>query len=223
MKKIAVILILILVKYSVAQHNIFIKAGSNVSWFISAENSKPIIGYTVGIDRGWNLYKKLNMELGIGYTKRGASLENQAIQPFSYRPINAYYWDIKGVIGYVDIPISFKYEFGLNRQFTISPLMGITFAIPVKDYSNFKKKRFYKLYDSDINDWEAYDYHFAQETTFGNNETRYIYELGIRLQYLRYAINIKYGFDKYKHYTFKHLESIKYKMNSFYVYFSYEL
>jgi hypothetical protein len=165
------------------------------------------------------------MELGIGYTTRGAILEDRTIQPYytQFENINSYFWDIEGFIGYFDIPISLTYEFNLNRKITISPIIGTTIGIPSKDYSSFKKKRFYKLYDSDINDWKAYDYHFEQEDAFGNNKVRYIYELGIRLQYLRYAINIKYSFDSYKNYTFKNLGYIRYKMNSFYVYFSYEL
>jgi hypothetical protein len=161
--------------------------------------------------------------VGIGYTTRGATLENRTIQPYHIvGDIDAYYWDIQGNIGYIDIPIHLKYGFKLNRKLTLSPIIGITCSIPKKDYSKFKQIKFYKIYNSDNNDWFDYNYHFEQESGFENNSIRYIYDFGLGIQYLQYSLNIVYNFNETQEYYFKYLEAVKYKMSSITIYCAYQ-
>jgi len=223
-KKIIITISLLLFNYTFAQHNIFIKAGSNVSWFLNAENSKPKIGYSFCIEKGFKLFKGIFLDVGIGYTTRGAVLENRTIQP--YNPpstyTDAFYWDIQGNIGYVDLPILLKYNYRINTKLSFNPIVGMTIAIPTNDYSTIKQKKFYKIKDARIHDYYDYDYHFEQEEGFGNNKVRYICDFGFSVNYSQFSINLLYSFDNTQEYSFDRVDTIKYNMNSMTIYFAYQ-
>jgi len=224
MKIFIICIFLLLIDYSFAQHNIFFKAGPSYSWFVNAENSSPIIGYSIGVEKGFHLFKGLFFDVGIGYTTRGVALENRTIQPYQTEgiDINAYYWNLYGKIGYLEFPLHLKYKFPLSKEITIAPIIGITKSFPSKDYSNLKQENFYKTYNSNINDWYDYDYHFQQESTFGNNPERYLYNFGFEVYYMKYSLNLIYNIDDTLYYYLKNLDDIKYRINSITIYCSYQ-
>lgn len=224
MKKIIIGILLLLINYSIAQQNISVQAGPNLSWFVDAENSKPKIGYSLCIEKGFKLFRGIFFNVGIGYTTRGAVLEDRTIQP--YNPpstfTDAFYWDIQGNIGYVDLPILLNYDYRINTKLSFNPIVGMTIAIPTNDYSTIKKKKFYKIKDARIHDYYDYDYHFEQEEGFGNNKVRYIYDFGFGINYSQFSINLLYSCDKTQEYSFDRVDTVKYNMNSMAIYFAYQ-
>ena len=174
MKKLYLNLIALFLVHSsgLASNHILIKAGPNISYFPDAKNSSAMMGYALSINREFNLFKELTASLGLGYAQRGAVLNDRRIEPYlSSEPRDAYYWDIKGKIGYLEFPILFGFNYYLRKQISISPILGVSLSSPLIDGTKIIQKKFYRIDDpDDPHDSIYYDYGFEQESGFGNNK-----------------------------------------------------
>ena len=220
MKKYTVVLIpfLFLNTFIFASNQIFIKAGPNISYFLDAKNSSAMMGYALSINKEFTLFKELATSVGLGYAQRGAKLNNRRIEPYlSSEPKDAYYWDIEGYIGYLELPILLGYKYYPVKQILILPLVGVTFSYPKIDDTKIIKRKFYRVDDpDDPYDSIYYDYGFEQESGFGNNKWETIYNAGVRIQYRRMGLEFNYQINNKDVYNFSNVSKIYYKIYSVY-------
>ena len=161
----------------------------------------------------------------MGYSQRGAILKSRTIKPYLPQdPTESYYWDIKGMIGYLEIPIMLQYKFLLSKEVSVSPLIGIDLSYPKKDLTDLNKKKYYSIEYPAVHNYDTpYDYRFQQESTFGNNDRQIIYTIGLRFQYQRFGLELKYYLNNTNIYEFDRLDKINYRIDSFYTQLTFEL
>lgn len=125
---------------STAQSKFRFTIGPTISYFLDAENSSPKIGLAIGFKKDFNLYQKLGLSAGINFASRGAILENRTIAPYSGEPSEeAFYWDIHGMIGYLEIPLIIQYAIPVTQKVKLTPLLGPVFSFRIKDLTHFEK------------------------------------------------------------------------------------
>jgi hypothetical protein len=195
-------------------NNIILKAGINTSFFVNETSSKPGYGYSLSYNKEFNLFKNSLISLGIGYSEREVVLENVTIRPYTIlinEQINSYYWDIKGRIGYIEVPIMIRYEFSIKKV-SVSPILGLSLSYPRKDLSKFEKKKFYRKTERD--DAKYYDYNFEQETSFRSHGHEKVLCLGIRFQKNCIGLEMLYLINNRNKYDFQSLSTIHSRMYS---------
>jgi len=112
-----------LFNYSPAQSKFQFMIDPTISYFLDAKNSSPRIGLAIGFRKDFRLYKRLALSAGINFASRGAILENRTIAPYSSEPSEeVFYWDIHGMIGYLEIPLIIQYTIPLTQKVKLRPL-----------------------------------------------------------------------------------------------------
>ena len=222
MKKLQVYLFVFLLSFNVfSQSNWELKGGPNYTYFVDAINSSPKIGFTLGLSRKFNLYKKLSLSAEADFTLKGAILEKRKIEPYAgnLEKQNAYSWDIHGSIGFFEIPVFIDYSFPVNNRINFSILIGPTYSIPLIDFSKFKKIEFIEEYDPNNPSNTVYDYGYLQESGFGNNTSTFLLNFGFDISYDTYFFEFRYVLDKRDVYHFSNLSAVHKRMNSFQILF----
>jgi hypothetical protein len=171
---------------------------------------------------------KIFLSVGTGLSSRGAILENRTIAPYVTQPTDAFYWDIHGMIGYLEFPVLAQYKIFISKKIKIMPILGLVFSFPVKDLSHFEKKQFFKV-KVPGQGLSEYDYWFEQESGFGDNlniknvSKIVVLNFGIQIQYSRYIFDIRYIMDNRNTYHLDSLSDVSYKMHSVYFLISFIL
>jgi len=214
-KNLFIFIILIPVYSLLARGKLQLNVGPTISYFVDAENSSPLIGFSVRMQMRVLKYKNFAISTGIGYSTRGVLLKHRSIAPYAPFPMKAYFWDIYGRIGYLEMPILLQIKIPVHSKISLNISGGPALTLPWKDLSKLKRREFFDMYDLHGSDDSRFDFIFAQESTFGNNLLRFIYEIGIELQYQRYGLKFLYLINKQKEYYFDSLWGVNHKMNSF--------
>lgn len=216
-----IFLFLLLTNLSHAQGKILLAIGPTISYFPSAENTRPKVGISIGIVKDFHLYDKFLLSSGIGFASRGAILENRTIAPYASQPTDAYYQDIHGMLCYIEIPANIQYEIPYSKEIKFKPFIGPIFTFPILDLTHFKKNKFYKNYIPHQSDKSLYDHDFEQESVFNNNVTKVGFNFGFQIRYQNYGLEFRYVLDGRKVYHFDSLSEVSYKMHSMYVLISF--
>ncbi len=201
---------------SFSQNKWQIKAGPNYSYFVDMSNSSSNIGYILGIERKIDIYENLAVNIGLDYTTKGAVLNDRTIRP--YKPselVNVYSWDIHGNIDYLELPVLLSYAFPIYKEYKFGMFVGPSYAIPVRDLSEFKKVKFIEEYDPNNPGTTDYEYHFWQEPVFGNNTSSIIFNLGLYVSYSHYFVEFRYVRNNKKTYYFGKLSDVQYKIDTY--------
>lgn len=227
MKKYTAVLIpiLFLNSFIFASNQIYIKAGPNVSYFLDAKNSSAMMGYALSINKEFILFKELATSVGLGYAQRGAVLKDRTISPYyTGTDADAYYWDIEGRIGYIEFPLLIIYDFNLKNYVKLNLFMGLNLSNPIQDLSRFKQNDLFMIYNAINNPNHFYlvDYHFEQESGFGNNKWEKIYNAGVRIQYRRMGLEFNYQINNKDVYNFSNVSKIYFKIYSVYCQITFE-
>jgi len=201
--------------------NNYVNGGLTISKFKYAENAEPLTGYTIGIERDLHIYKPAYLSFGLNYNTRGALLKHRAIAAYATFPMPSYYWDIYAKIGYIEIPLYLRFKIPERSKFSLNLFFGISLAYPWKDLTKFKQKEFIEIIELPDYDYSKYDYTFEQESTFGDNQKRFIYPIGVQVQYQRVAIRFLYIIDNTKIYYHDSIYGFPFKMNTFNVIMSF--
>lgn len=216
-----IFLFLLLTNHSHAQGKIRLAIGPTISYFPSAENTSPKVGISIGIVKDFHLYDKFLLASGIGFASRGAILENRTIAPYASQPTDAYYQDIHGTLGYIEIPANIQYEIPYSKEIKFKPFIGPTFTFPVIDLTHFEKREFFNVYTPSQSNLLDYDFWFEQESVFNNNVTKVGFNFGFQIRYQNYGLEFRYVLDGRKVYHFDSLSEVSYKMHSMYVLISF--
>lgn len=217
MKRLFLVCLLFLVFSSLHAENKFrFVIGPTVSYFLDAENTKPKVGLAIGVRKDFQLHRKLALSTGANFASRGAVLENRAVRPYASQPTEAFYQDIHGMGGYIELPILIEYEIPITRKFNIKPTLGPAISIPAKDLSHFERREFLDIYVPQQSDPSEYDFSFEQESGFGVSHISIVLNFAIQLQYLRYILEIGYVRDSRETYHFKNLSEVNNRMHSIY-------
>lgn len=91
-----------------AQAGFVLKVGVNYSTLRNSDADFKR-GYTFGIGKDWNIIKKVTIGSEIDYTTRGGLFNDKPIMGELYFPHDVYSKDIHIVVGYIEIPVLFKY------------------------------------------------------------------------------------------------------------------
>lgn len=218
MKKLFLIIcyLLLFFTYSPTQNKFRLTMGSTISYFLNAENSSPKLGLAIGISKKFYLYKKFSLYTGLGFASRGAILKNRTIAPYAADPTDAYYQDIHGMLGYLEVPAAIQYEIAVSKKIKIKAFIGPIFTFPVMDLTHFDKKEFFNVYIPGESDIFDYDFWLEQDSGFNNNITKTGLAFGLRFIYKKYALELRYVLDNRDVFHFKNLSEVHQKMNSIY-------
>lgn len=219
MKKLLIVIcwLLLLTILSYAQGNIRLIIGPTFSYFMNAENTHPKIGISVGIMKDFRLYNKFLLSAGIGFSSRGSILENRTIEPYAPEPFEeTYYYDIHGMIGYLEFPVTIQYAISISQKIKLRPLFGAAVSFAIKDFSHFEEKQLFRVYDPTQSDLSDYDFDFEQESRFLGIIPKLPLTFGFRVDYEKLGFEIRYILDNRDTYHFGRLSEVHHKMHSFY-------
>lgn len=209
--------LLLFFNFSIAQSKFRFTIGPTISYFLNAENSSPKIGLAIGFRKDFHLYKRLALSTGVNFASRGAILENRTIAPYSGEPSEeAFYWDIHGMIGYLEFPIVIQYAIQVTQKAKLIPLLGPVLSIPIKDLSHFEKKEFFNIYIRGQSNPIDYDFNFGPESVFLNNYLKIPFTFGFHVVYKKLDFEIRYILDNRETYHFDSLSEVHYKIHSLY-------
>ncbi len=211
--------LLLLLNPSFSKNKFYFFAGSTISYFLNAENSKPQIGISFGICKSFHIYKNYYITGELSYSTRGAILENRTIAPYTVEPTEAYYWDIHGMIGFLEIPVEFQYEYSISNNIKVIPFAGPTILIPMHDFTKLDKRNFFEIYYPDQTDNLKYDLSFEEGPTLRGNVFKMGLMIGLGINYKKVVLAVKYLLDRRPVYYFDKLSEIRHRINSFYILF----
>jgi len=200
-----------------------IKGGPNYTYFDDAKSSSPKVGLSLGVARIFKLNNYFSISGEVNFVTKGAILEQRAVIPYAVEKQNSYSWDIHGFIGYLELPLFIEYSFPISNIYELTLFMGPSYSIPMLDFTKFNKKDFIEVYDPNNPSGMNYDYNFEQESGFGNNTSRFIFNLGFDVSFTNYFIELRYVLDNREFYNFNNLSEVSEKLNSFYILFGIKL
>lgn len=180
-----------------AQSGFALKVGVNYSTLRNSDADFKR-GYTFGIGKDWNIIKKVTIGSEIDYTTRGGLFNDKPIMGELYFPHDVYSNDIHIVVGYIEIPVLFKYLFPLRENITIQLYTGPSFSLPILDYSDTKDSKFLFYYDPNDPDKDDkikdIEYYWMQDSGFYSKfNLDYVYNWGVCLNWSKLIIELQYS------------------------------
>ena len=186
------------------------KGGINFSWFEDANHSSSGVGYIVEVQRSINLSGYYDLLIGFNLQSRSGVLYDRTISyvlPDLSREISL--TDIHASVAYIEIPLVFGYTLSLP-YISFFPYVGGSLSFILADNTSFERKRL--LYtNEEISELLRPDYSEKIESTFGNNHTDFIVNLGLELQLKHYIIEIRYIIDLRNAIWVDKIDKLKYK------------
>jgi hypothetical protein len=157
--------------------------GINYSTFYDDTQSNWLPGLNIGFEKDWGILEDLSLQLQLMYSIKGGILTEKLIGPYGDFIQDIYLNDIIVRVGYLDIPLSFNYQFYTERNWNVSLLLGYFINIPIADYSKIEKTKFMFTYDPDNEDHQKIKFEYLpfDQSGFGIFNEKYKLNQGIRL------------------------------------------
>lgn len=181
-----------------AQNGFIVKTGINYSTLRNSDSDFKL-GYTFGIGKDWNIIKNVTIGNEINYTIRGGLFNDKPIKGDLYfLPHDVYSYDIHVAVGYIEIPVLFKYLFTIKNNIKIQLYAGLSFSLPILDYSDTMDMKF--LFHYDPNDPEKeekikdIEYYLMQDSGFYSKfNLDYVYNVGVCLNWSKLIVELRYS------------------------------
>jgi len=183
------------------QNPVSIKAGITYSTFYDEENNGWILGYSICINKYWELTEKFDIGSEINFVQKGGILEDIFTAPYySDMPERLPLFDINTLVHFIQIPLLFKYNFLSKWNLKFDIFTGYFVALKIGDWSKRKYSGDYLQYEPDnlednINYFEYYSNEYWSPIGSGLNRLNNGIELGLIANYNNYYIEFKYTRD----------------------------
>ncbi len=199
MKKLCVVLFFLMSSFNLlAQNEWSIVLGINYSSFYDEDNNGWIPGASIGFEKDWQLIDNFGLNLQIIYSIKSGELTEKVIGPYGYYEQDLYLYNITARVGYLEIPISLKYEFYSTSTLGTSILMGYFISFPINDYTDKEKTKYLFTYDPENPEHKhlSFEYYPMDQSGFGlfkeGNRLNQGLILGVAFQIRNYIIEIRY-------------------------------
>jgi len=197
-KLIFVLLTFFSISFAQKENHWFLKGGLVYTTLTPSSDVDPKIGHLVGFGGEAALPYNFLISLEINYLVKGATIEKKPLAPrlyFDNYPdgLRVYNHNIHCYITYLEFPFLLKYKLDLDKSISLRIFTGISYSIPLKDYSRLEKRTYQFTHDPD-GDY-PYEYGQSIEPKFESYKSGIIYRVGFELLINSFGISLSYGMD----------------------------
>jgi len=173
-----------------AKNTIFLKIGPTFSTFTEVENSKYKVGYSIGLEKSWNVLYNFRINGGVHFCSRGGIICNTTFgHGHESDPVNRL--DMHASLQYFSIPLYLNYTIHIKKGTFINLFSGPSIEIAIRN--SMKAKNLVQIYDpfvDSIDQFERPDFYTNEDFVYNHGKAM---NFGIGIEFSKYKIDYIYS------------------------------
>jgi len=155
-------------------------------------------GLFIGIEKDWNIHKRLSFISGVNYVTKGVTLKNKIVKYNSW-DASVFVYDINCSIGFLDVPICIKYKIPIYKKFGLQIYWGPSLSVAAKDLSSTR------LIDEYLSQETKNDLTIAELYWWRWDNSGWALNYGFGFEWSHFVLECRYTKDKHQ---LKHTQGI---------------